>query len=126
MRLEKKYLLFLLSFAALTLNAADFISVPGPVPSPSKISNTAVFVKSVANRAEIKSAKWNLSGLGVFRAYINGKEVGAEDFLKPGYTHVKKRRSSFLYDVTAFLDLRKGAENIIGIVTINQKLVVSL
>lgn len=106
--------LFLSAFfaAAEKTDAADFISVKGPVPNPAKRSNTAVFVKTVKNRAGIKSAKWNLSGLGVFRAYINGKEVGADDFLKPGYTHLRKRRSSFLYDVTHLLNRRKGEENV--------------
>lgn len=39
------------------------------------------------------------TGLGVYRIFLNGKEVG-EEFLKPGFTHFGKTRLSFTYDIT--------------------------
>ena len=95
-------------------SAADFISVATPLKDPANGGiSTAVFVKSVENRAEVKSAKWTVTGLGVFRVFINGREIGADDFLKPGYTHLQKRRNSFSYDVTDALDRGAGKANIL-------------
>ena len=68
-----------------SVGAADFISVEGPVPEVNRGGcSTAVFVRPVTNRAAVVSAKWTVTGLGVFRVFLNGAEVGAEDFLKPG------------------------------------------
>ena len=96
------------------LMAANFISVEGPVPEVSKGGcSTAVFVRPVTNRAAVVSAKWTVTGLGVFRVFLNGAEVGAQDFLKPGYTHPRKRRSSFSYDVTDAFRRGPGARNVL-------------
>ena len=92
--------------------APQFISVKGPVPR--KGPTTAVFVKKFKNRGEIVSAEWTLTSLGVFRAFANGREVGADDFLKPGYTHLQKRRSSFSYDIAPLLNRSAGAENVLS------------
>ena len=95
--------------------AADFISVATPLKDPANGGiSTAVFVKRVENHAEVKSAKWTVTGLGVFRVFINGREIGADDFLKPGYTHLQKRRNSFSYDVTDALDRDAGKSNILS------------
>ena len=72
-----------------------------------------MFVRPVTNRAAVVSAKWTVTGLGVFRVFLNGVEVGAEDFLKPGYTHPHKRRSSFSYDVTDAFRRDPGARNVL-------------
>ena len=85
---------------------AAFIAVNADVPlGTNGVSDTARFVKTFTCQdvKSIRSAKWTVSGLGVFRAYLNGHEVGADDHLKPGLTHVVKRRHSFGYDVTALL-----------------------
>ena len=83
---------------------AAFIAVDDVVPPGTNgVSDTARFVKSFDVTGHVKDAKWTVSGLGVFRVYLNGREVGAEDFLKPGLTHIIKRRHSFTYDVTAFM-----------------------
>ena len=71
---------------------------------------TSWFYRAVTNRGDIASARWTVSGLGVFDVYANGARVG-EDFLKPGFTHVKKTRYAFSYDVTPLLDRAKGAVN---------------
>ena len=87
-----------------TMFLAAFIAVDGAVPlGTNGVSDTARFVKSFDVSKQVKDAKWTVSGLGVFRVYLNGREVGTEDFLKPGLTHILKRRHSFTYDVAAFL-----------------------
>ena len=64
------------------------------------------FAGEFANEAEVTSAKWMTTALGTYNLWVNGKSVGAEDFLKPGYTHIHKTRRSFTYDVTKLL--KKG------------------
>ena len=104
----------LLAAGAACAGAADFISVEGPVPEVNRGGcSTAVFVRPVTNRAAVVSAKWTVTGLGVFRVFLNGAEVGAGDFLKPGYTHPGKRRSSFSYDVTDAIRRDPGARNVL-------------
>ncbi len=71
---------------------------------------TSWFSRAFRNRGEIASAKWTVSGLGVFEVFVNGKRVG-DDFLKPGFTHYAKTKYSFTYDVTRLLDCRASAEN---------------
>ena len=95
-------------FAALSANAA-FIAVDGDVPlGTDGTSDTARFVRTVEAAKPVKKATWTVSGLGIFRAYVNGREVGADDFLKPGLTHILKRRHSFAYDVTPLLKQGKN------------------
>ena len=85
---------------------AAFIAVNAEVPiGTNGVSDTARFVKTFECRdaKDVRRATWTVTGLGVFRAYVNGVEVGAEDCLKPGFTHILKRRHSFSYDVTGLL-----------------------
>ena len=71
---------------------------------------TSWFARSFTNSSDIVSAKWTVAGLGVFEAYVNGSRVG-DDFLKPGFTHWRKTKYSFTYDVTELLRREAGAEN---------------
>ena len=75
---------------------------------------TSCFWRRVVNAKAVKSAKWMTSGLGTYELYLNGKGVG-RDFLKPGFTHVKKTRRSFTYDVTALLKTGAGEANDFGV-----------
>ncbi len=97
--------LALASFAAMPSNgAAKFITVDARIPDIGRGGgDTACFVRTFECPADAKKATWTVSGLGVFRCCLNGREVGADDCLKPGYTHVGKRRHSFSYDVTSLL-----------------------
>ena len=102
------------SFAAFGGTASElrFISVPGKVPNGSNGDcDTAAFVKVIEVGKPVERAVWTVSGLGVFRVWLNGGEVGADDFLKPGYTHVRKRRLSFSYDVSTLL---KSGRNVLA------------
>ena len=99
----------------ITLLLAAFIGVDAKVPPGTNgVCDTAAFVKTVTNRAEVVKAEWTVTGLGVFRVWVNGKETGTEDFLKPGLTHVDKRRSTFTYDVTALMERAQGGVNILA------------
>lgn len=74
-------------------------------------SGTACFLKSFVNAKPVAEAHWTVSGLGVFRAFVNGAETGAGDLLKPGFTHFAKTKHCFRYDVTALLRTGAGEEN---------------
>ena len=89
--------------AAMFLLAA-FIAVDADVPKGADgEGDTACFVRVLEIKKPVTKATWTVTGLGVFRAYLNGREVGEGDFLKPGLTHRGKRRHSFEYDVAAML-----------------------
>lgn len=94
--------------------ASEWISVKNAPTEHTKAraaSGTSCFVRKVKNAKAVKSAKWMTAGLGVYEIKINGRKVG-DEILKPGFTHVKKTRRSFTYDVTALMDCKAGAENI--------------
>ena len=67
------------------------------------------FVSDLTNPENVKKAVWMTTGLGVYRIFINGVEVG-EEFLKPGFTHYEKTRFSFTYDITE--SFKKGAGDV--------------
>lgn len=71
------------------------------------------FVSTVKNPQKVTAAKWMTTSLGVYEIYLNGQPVG-EEFLKPGFTDVRKTRRSFTYDVTAMFDCKSGAENVLS------------
>ena len=71
---------------------------------------TSWFAASVRNRADVRRAVWRVTALGVFDVYVNGRRVG-DDFLKPGYTHARKLRYRYDYDVTAELKTKTGEAN---------------
>ena len=56
-------------------------------------------------------ATLQMSALGVFCVYLNGRRVG-EDYLAPGWVDYAKKLPLVTYDVTAYLD----TENAIGVV----------
>ena len=98
----------------------QWISVPsapvhvGPVESNTRAADgTSWFARSFANRGEVAKATWKVSGLGVFEVFVNGRRVG-DDFLKPGFTHARKTKYAFTYDVTGFLNRGKGEENVLA------------
>ena len=69
------------------------------------------FLADIANDKKVVSARWMTTGLGVYSLYLNGQPVGQEEFLKPGYTHYKKTRRSYTYDVSEMLKKGAGATN---------------
>jgi len=69
------------------------------------------FMTSLTNEQKVVSAKWMATSLGVHDIYVNGTLVG-EEVLKPGFTHYKKTKISFTYDVTSLMDCKAGAVNV--------------
>ena len=81
---------------------------------------TSCFVKTVQNGKAVKEAFWTVTGLGVFEAYVNGEPVSrfckcsgkkCRNFLKPGFTHYRKTKHSFTYDVTHLMKTGAGDSN---------------
>ena len=94
------------------ISAADAPVFKGKVQDGARAADgTSWFVREIENEGEVKSAKWTTTGLGVYELYVNGQPVGSLDALKPGFTHVKKTRRSFTYDVTGCLKKGKGEKN---------------
>ena len=71
------------------------------------------FVSTVKNEQAVTSAKWMTTSLGVYEIYVNGQSVGTE-FLKPGFTDVRKTRRSFTYDITDAFRTAANAENVLS------------
>ena len=59
--------------------------------------------------AEIVSAKLEISGLGLYRAFLNGKRVG-HDYLTPGFNDYDAYVRYQTYDVTALLQKENHLE----------------
>ena len=62
----------------------------------------------------VVKAEWTTSGLGVYRAFVNGREVGGDDLLKPGNTDVFKCRHARTYDVTPLVGRDPGARLVLS------------
>ena len=89
--------------------SAKFITVKAP-RKPEE-PDTTVNVKTYVNEKEVASARWHVTGGGVFRAFVNGQPI-TDDRLLPGYTTLEQRRDSFAYDVTKLMKTEKGAKNV--------------
>jgi len=93
------------------ISAADAPVFGGESKNKARAADgTSWFVCDIAFDRGVKTAKWMTTGLGVYELYVNGKPVGSADALKPGFTHVRKTRRSFTYDVTSFVK-GKGEKN---------------
>ncbi len=96
------------------ISVVDAPVVTGTIHDGSRAADGASwFLSTLKNDKKVTSAKWMTTGLGVYELYVNGKPVGRE-ILKPGFTHYAKTRISFTYDITAALDTKAGAENILS------------
>ena len=62
---------------------------------------------------EVSEARLYVSGMGVYSAYLNGKEVAPEELLKPTLSWYSKRVYFNTYDVT---DMLNSGDNAIGII----------
>ena len=72
------------------------------------------FISTVKNEKKVTKALWQTTGLGVYYLYVNGKPVG-EEILKPGFTHYKKTKRAFTYDITGLMNLKSKAENVLSV-----------
>ncbi len=71
------------------------------------------FLSEVKNDKKVRSAVWMCTSLGIFDIFVNGNRIG-EEILKPGFTHAKKTRYSFTYDVTDVFKKDAGAVNVLS------------
>ena len=71
------------------------------------------FLSEVKNDKKVRSAVWMCTSLGIFDIFVNGNRIG-EEILKPGFTHAKKTRYSFTYDVTDVFKIDAGAVNVLS------------
>ena len=94
------------------ISAADAPVVTGK-NSQRAADGASWFVSTLKNEQQVTSAIWMTSGLGVFEIYVNGQPVGNE-FLKPGFTDVRKTRRSFTYDITDAFQAKANAENVLS------------
>lgn len=63
---------------------------------------------------EIKCATAYVSGLGVYELYINGKEIGSSEVLKPVPSDYRKTVYYNTYDVTDFMQKRTAVAIVLG------------
>jgi hypothetical protein len=89
-------------------------------PAKKGAVDSAAFRKTFRNAKAVADAKWFVTGLGVFDAYVNGKPVSrilpsgreVRDVLKPGLTQRNRCRHYFTYDVTRQMNCAANAENV--------------
>ena len=95
------------------ISAADAPVVTGRIGGKNQraADGSSWFVSDVANSKTVAKAEWMTSGLGVYQLFLNGHEIGGDDFLKPGFTHFEKTKISYTYDVTEAMDCHAGATN---------------
>ena len=83
---------------------------------------TSCFVKTVKNGKAVTAAWWSVAGLGVFEAYVNGSPVSQKlpcgkevrDALKPGFTHCRKTKYAYTYDVSHLFKKGAGDANVLS------------
>ena len=69
--------------------------------------------KEFALKNEVSEARLYVSGMGVYSAYLNGREIAPEELLKPTLSWYSKRVYFNSYDVTKML---QQGDNTVGII----------
>ncbi|MBR0539684.1 MAG: family 78 glycoside hydrolase catalytic domain [Bacteroidales bacterium] len=69
--------------------------------------------KEFALKGEVDKARLYVSGMGVYSAYLNGREIAPEELLKPTLSWYSKRVYFNTYDVTKML---QQGDNAVGII----------
>jgi alpha-L-rhamnosidase len=69
--------------------------------------------KEFSLKNDIKEARLYVSGMGVYSAYLNGREIAPEELLKPTLSWYSKRVYFNTYDVTEMLN---SGDNAIGVI----------
>jgi len=97
----------------------SLILVPGVHPWGKNVESLALrkpviplFRKEFNVRKDIRAAYLFISGLGHYKAFINGRQI-SDDFLSPGWTQYQKRILYNIYDVT---DKVHRGQNAIGVI----------
>lgn len=103
-------IVFVAIFVVLAVHAGP-IFISAPIDALREDCKTLVVVREVTNRLEVAKAIWRTTGLGVYEAYVNGSADG-RFVLKPGFTHTRKRRQEFIWDVTSAMCRAAGGTNV--------------
>lgn len=82
-------------------------------PSKTTIATPQYFRKSFNINKDIEKARLYITSKGVFKPYINGKEVSKVDVMTPGWTPYSKRIETLTYDLTN--KLTKGENTLASI-----------
>ena len=90
---------------------AEFVAAPVELNGHAG-DGTSAFLRTVVNGKAVEKAVWRTTALGVYEAYVNGEPT--EGFLKPGFTHVFKRRLETTADVTKQWTCAAGATNVLS------------
>ena len=69
-------------------------------------------MRSVVNAKAVEKVVWKTTALGVYEAYVNGAPT--DGFLKPGFTHVHRRRLETTADVTPQWNCAEGSTNVLS------------
>lgn len=72
-------------------------------PSQMTLATPQYLRRSFTLTKSIKRARLYITAKGLFKAYINGKEIAPHDAMTPGWTPYDKRIETLTYDVTATL-----------------------
>lgn len=74
--------------------------------------NASYLRRAFTINKDVKEAKLKMTACGLYKAFLNGKEIDKQVFL-PGFTYYRKRLQYQTYDVTAYI---QAGENVIGAV----------
>ena len=90
---------------------AEFVAAPVGLNKHAG-DGTSAFLRTVVNAKAVETAVWRTTALGVYEAYVNGEPT--DGFLKPGFTHVFKRRLETTADLTRQWTCAPGATNVLA------------
>jgi alpha-L-rhamnosidase len=100
----------------------SLVLVPGKEPWGKDVKNLAIqratvpiFRKEFDAEKDIKSAYLFISGLGHYKAFVNGQQV-SDGFLSPGWTDYRKTCLYNTYNITGYL---LNGKNAIGVIAGN-------
>ena len=68
-----------------------------------QIETVPCFIKHITTTSDLKKVKLDITAMGFYRVYINGKEITKNLFM-PGYTSFQNRVQVQSYDVTSFFN----------------------
>lgn len=72
------------------------------------------FLKEFSAKAAVKKATIQISAFGVYTAFVNGEQVGAEYILAPGWTAYQSRLQYQEYDITDLIKEQNSVEINVG------------
>ncbi|GFD68680.1 alpha-L-rhamnosidase [Alteromonas sp. KUL106] len=78
-------------------------------PSQSILATPQYFRKQFSLDKSVRKARLYVTAKGVFKVFLNGEDITANDALPPGWTPYEKRIETLTYDVTSLLNQNENA-----------------